>query len=129
VVIEEGPNDFLQYYIYSYQNPDPPYENHLIIYAAKVVAGVEEVIPGTDIEIFVTAPMYIRVARNGTWWTLSYSDDGTTWNALPSFDYAITATKVGIAIGAEVPDTDPPPGFTGSIDYFQNNDVPIDPHD
>jgi uncharacterized repeat protein (TIGR01451 family) len=123
LLVEQDPDDFLQYYIYSY-------ESALLLYAAKVTAGV--VTPLTDTLIsgdISGVPMYLRLTRDGDDWYQWYSDDGLTWLGGYSFNHPLTVTSVGLFVGNESDHPADPPGFTGSFDYFFNTAAPIDPQD
>jgi GH18 family chitinase len=66
-------------------------------------------------------PLYMKVKRQGTLWTHSYSFDGKTWTVADSFTHALKVTKVGTFISNE---GNPAPAFTGLIDYFFNTGSP-----
>src|SRR5688572_331484 len=72
--------------------------------------------------------LYIRVKRQGTPWTQSYSLNGTTWTTAASFTHTLNVTKVGVFAGNEV-GSGGAPAFTASVDYVFNTATPIVPED
>jgi len=74
-----------------------------------------------------TAPVYMRVARQGDMWTQSYSFDGTTWTSRPAFSHVMTVSGLGPYAGNATGASSP--GHTASVDYFFNTAAPIAPED
>ena len=72
-----------------------------------------------------TAPIYMRVKREGNTWTQSYSFDGINYTVRESFVHDLTVTGVGI-YGASGSD-ETSPAHTAKFDYFQvlSEDGPI----
>lgn len=63
------------------------------------------------------APTWMRVRREGDFWTLSYSYDGTNWLHGIGFSHALTVQRAGVfagnhGTGASIP------AFTAAVDYF-----------
>ncbi|MEM7273342.1 MAG: LamG-like jellyroll fold domain-containing protein [Actinomycetota bacterium] len=72
---------------------------------------------------------YVRVGRSGNTWTMWHSTDGVTFNQLTSMVVDLSSNYVGPYAGNTVTGTGTPPAFLGSIDYFFNTAMPIDPED
>ena len=70
-----------------------------------------------------TAPIYMRVKREGDLWTQSYSFDGTTWFVAGSFTHAIAVSGVGLYSGNAIGTSSP--AHTAKFDYFKNLEDPI----
>ena len=62
------------------------------------------------------SPLYMRVKRQGSTWTLQYSYNGSDWVVAGSFVRAMNVTEVGLHASNYVPN----PAHTASIDYFWN---------
>ncbi|MBN1420911.1 MAG: hypothetical protein JXP34_19225 [Planctomycetes bacterium] len=77
--------------------------------------------------ISIGAPMFLRLARAGSTWTLRASSDGTTWTTALVFAHAIHVARVGPYIGNQATPESATPAHTASIDYFRNVSTPIDP--
>ncbi len=90
------------------------------IFAATIASGSSASVK-TSTSVALTAPLYLRVNRNGDLWTLDYSDDGQSWVAATSFIYNLAVTEVGLHVGNHPTQS---PAFTASVDYFRNNPVP-----
>jgi len=62
-------------------------------------------------------PLWMRVSRNGTTWTHTWSSDGQNWNLAGIFEYDMTVTAVGLFAGNR--DLQPP-AHTVLVDYIHN---------
>jgi len=127
LLVQQDDNDLLEYYVYSFGTT-------LRIFAALVVDGVEQQPYLVDTNIptsrITAAPMYLRINRSGNFWTLSYSGNGTDWWTAVTFNRSMVVNQVGVVVGnQDDPDTGILPGFLMIVDYFQNNAMPINPHD
>lgn len=72
------------------------------------------------------APPYLRVVRQGLKWTVFYSyGEGGGWAKAGSFEHQIVVDKIGAFVGNAAGN----PAHTAVIDYFFNNQSPIDPED
>ncbi len=71
-------------------------------------------------------PLWIRVVRTGDSFAASWSQDGDVWQLAFAFSHAMVLDSVGV-YAANV--GDPAPGFTAVVDYFFDNNDPIDPED
>ncbi len=74
-------------------------------------------------------PLYMRVLRQSSQWTLLYSYDGATWTQAVSYSQALTVTGAGVFAGNAPGGSNPPPAFTALVDYVFNVDSPISPED
>jgi regulation of enolase protein 1 (concanavalin A-like superfamily) len=50
-------------------------------------------------QITIGAPVYLRLARAGNQWTLSYSTNGTSWTTGGTFSQALAVTSAGVHVG------------------------------
>lgn len=82
-----------------------------------------------DIATASTAPLYMRVRRQGDLWTMYYSLDGSQWTIYASVAFPLTVTEVGLFAGNTSETPGAQPAFTSLIDYFFNTASPIDPED
>jgi hypothetical protein len=69
-----------------------------------------------------TAPLYMRVKREGNIWTLWYSVNGSTWIVGTKFHHALAVAKVGVFAGNA---GSTPPAHTGKVDYFRTDGVTL----
>jgi regulation of enolase protein 1 (concanavalin A-like superfamily) len=102
---------------------------NVYLHVSKFVEGVR-VDPMANVEAFVSpsSPIYLKVNRSADTWTISYSDDGTTWAVSQTFSFAMTVSAIGLYGGNTPPnETDPAPAFAAVADYFFNNAARIDP--
>jgi chitodextrinase len=85
------------------------------VFAATFVGGqptvrVNDTIPAG-------APLYLRMRRSGSSWTLLYSHTGTSWATAASFNFPLTLNEFGvfsINTGGVLP-----PAFTSRVDHFR----------
>jgi regulation of enolase protein 1 (concanavalin A-like superfamily) len=80
-------------------------------------------------KVGLSAPMWLRVSRTGNVWSLSTSNDGTSFTPRTSFTQTLTVTQVGAFAGNFGTASRPPPAHTALIDYFFNTASPITPED
>jgi hypothetical protein len=71
------------------------------------------------------APLVLRLARNGNVWTGSWSTDGVTFTAAPSFTSDLNVAKVGPYAGTNASTASNSPAFTAIVDYFFATSNPI----
>jgi hypothetical protein len=81
-----------------------------------------------DLYMTIAGPMWLRVTRISNTWTYQYSENGTNWTPVVTFNQALTVSRVGV-YGANVGLSGAPPAHTLAIDYFFNTAFPIDPED
>lgn len=73
----------------------------------------------------LTAPIWMRVTREGNRWTQEYSFNGTNWTSGGSFNFALNANYVGIFAG----NSGGNPAHTVLVDYFFDAGAPINPEE
>jgi len=115
VLIEQAPLQLIRVEFHNYNG-------HMRLFAASV-SGASASMHGSQV-VSVSAPMYLRVARSGNVWTVSYSDDGVTWNAPFRFARPITVSSLSVHAG----NSGGTP-HTAVVDYFFDTDSPIVPGD
>ncbi len=76
-----------------------------------------------DAGVSGAVPLYLRVKREGSQWTVTYSSDGIAWSTLVSFSRGMTVNKVGVYAGNFRGDNNPP-AHTAVIDYFRVTGAP-----
>lgn len=96
-------------------------------YAAKFVDGQPEPVI-TKVPLNET-PSWLRITRNGSSWSMSYSFDGSEWFAAGSFNHFMTVKRSGVYAGNANVSTLAPPQHSTIVDYFFNSAAPIDPED
>ena len=72
------------------------------------------------------APLWMRINRSGSTWTVSYSVNGVTFSTAGTFELPFTLHKIGLFAGN---DGTPVPAFTALVDYFSNTAHPITSED
>ena len=82
-----------------------------------------------DSAIVATGQIFLRVKRQGSLWTGSYSTDGLTWVAAASFSHTLTVSALGPFAGNHGIPVSATPAFTALVDYFFNSASPISPED
>ena len=73
----------------------------------------------------VSAPMSMRITRDGNNWTQSYSFDGRNWTTSADFDFNLAVSQAGVFAA----NTGGNPAHTAVIDYFFTTANPIVPED
>jgi hypothetical protein len=68
-----------------------------------------------------TAPLYMRIKREGDLWTQWYSTDGSTWVEAVNFTHALVVSGIGLYSG----NAGNNPAHTAQFDYFKNLADPI----
>jgi len=95
--------------------------------AASVVAGATALRLAVDVAAY--EPQYLRVRRQGTNWTISFSADASTWTTAGTFSFSLAVGSVGVfAANAAASDGTIPP-HTAVVDYFMNLADPLVPED
>jgi uncharacterized repeat protein (TIGR02543 family) len=78
--------------------------------------------------VIPSAPAYfLRVKRQGSQWTFSYSLNGSNWTTGAVFARSITTSKIGLFAGNASGSSSP--AFTAVVDYFFNTASPVIPED
>lgn len=92
----------------------------LQLFASSYVGGVSKVLLSKTVSGSIP---YLKLKREGSLWTFSYSSDGLAWTQAAAFTQALQVVGTGLFVGnAEVRGGDAP-AFTGSVDYFHVNQV------
>ena len=78
-----------------------------------------------NVNITMSAPMYLRVKRIGDVWNLTYSSNGSTWSFGAGFTYALNVTAAGVYAG----NSNANPAHVARVDYFFNAKSPVSPED
>jgi len=73
------------------------------------------------------APLYLRVVRSGTSWSLLYSTDGVNW--VTGNEFAFTLNLAATAVGLFAGNAGGNPAHTAVVDYFFATAAPIEPED
>lgn len=76
----------------------------------------DAIVPGAS-------PLFLRVKREGSQWTVTYSNDGIAWSTLVTFSHGMTVNKVGVYAGNFRGDNNPP-AHTAVVDYFRVTGAP-----
>lgn len=121
ILIEQDATNFLRF--------DTHYDGQGVrLFIASINDGVPTAITSTP--IFVpTTPPYLRVTRVDNQWTYSYSQNGTGWISVASFNRPLAVAKSGVFASNQGSNGTPAPEFTAIVDYFFNTDAPIIPED
>ncbi len=75
----------------------------------------------------LTQPLYLRINRTGSNWTISYSTDGNVWTPAGNFAHTMTVNKIGVFAGNSGGGA--APAHTAVVDYFFNTVSPVSPED
>jgi regulation of enolase protein 1 (concanavalin A-like superfamily) len=118
ILVEQDSQNFLRFDFYSDGGG-------VYLFAAHFTNGSPVVISNATIP-GASAPMYMRVRRQGNEWTQFYSLDGQTWATAASFSHTLEVTQIGIFVGNT---GGSPPAHTAIVDYFFNTASPIIPED
>jgi hypothetical protein len=98
--------------------------SHLQLFCATFTAQVPTV--RGNVIVPAGSPLWLRVARAGPDFTLSWSADGGAWQPAFAFTHVMQVTAVGVHAGN---DGAPAPAFSAIVDYFFDTGTPIDPED
>ncbi|MHC5028861.1 MAG: DUF1349 domain-containing protein, partial [Planctomycetota bacterium] len=125
ILVEAGQYDFQRIEFYS-ANDGPGGSSQTHVFVASVGGGnfVTRVNLGLGLDL--PAPMYLRVNRTGTTWTVEYSGDGLNWTTAISYIDAMPVRAVGVYAGNAGAS---PPAHTALVDYVFNTSSPIEPED
>jgi len=92
------------------------------LFTASFKGGIATVRTYTSIGSGGAGPVYMRVSRTGSQWTISYSFDGSSWTTGSSFSHGMSVSSVGIHVGNSASVS-----HTALVDYFyDHNSVPAD---
>lgn len=126
IIIEENSNNYLRFDFYSDNS-------NTRIFAASFNNGFPTVRTNTIISsVPGNIPLFMRVKRQGSQWTQSYSTNGVNWTTSVIFTHSLTVTSVGLFAGNcgfPACGSTQPPSFASIVDYFFNTASPINPED
>jgi|GEM_PF-1882436 len=126
ILIRQDDYHFLRFEFYS--NTSNTFMIAAILESTTNSLPLDSNIPvNTDIGPLNTAPMFMRVKREGDQWTQSYSFDGQNWVLGGSFSFSMTVSGVGLYGGNGTGAT--APAHTAQFDYFKNLEDPITDED
>ena len=117
ILIKQDENDFIRV---NFQNEGDGTRMMVAGFTNGVIGAKKNGLIGPGL------PLYLRVERNELDWTAYYSYDGAEWYRFYDFQHEITVTEVGVFAGNAGAT---PPAFESVVDFFFNNDSPIDPQD
>ena len=66
------------------------------------------------------SPLWLQVQRRGDNWTISYSNDGTSYASAGTFTEPLTVTAIGPYAWNYNNDPTQAPAFNSAVDYFYN---------
>jgi uncharacterized repeat protein (TIGR02543 family) len=93
-------------------------------FSSKTVADVSTKLSATTVPVGSAA--YLRVARTGSSWAFSYSNDGSSWSTVATVSDSLTLSQAGIFSSNA---GSPVPAWTAVADYVFNTASPISPED
>ncbi|MFA5423311.1 MAG: DUF1349 domain-containing protein [Phycisphaerae bacterium] len=114
IIIKQDQSNYIRFEFYSTSSLNK-------IYSATFSNG--SYVQKINNTITAGAPLYMRIKRQGSNWTQTYSYDSQSWLAGASFNYPINVTAIGL-YGGNAAGTSSP-AHTASIDYFFNLAAPI----
>jgi uncharacterized repeat protein (TIGR01451 family) len=98
----------------------------LIVNASKILSRVETPLSSSVIQLpSGTQSLWLQVQRTGDTWTQSWSTDGSTFTALPSFTQALNVVDLGPFAGNYGSTPSAAPAFTALVDYVFNTAQPL----
>jgi regulation of enolase protein 1 (concanavalin A-like superfamily) len=100
--------------------------NYTRVFCASILGGTATTRINLNTVAKGVQPMWLRVKRQADLWTVSYSQNGTTFTTAGTFTLPFTVDSVGVYAGNA---GSPVPAFTSLVDYFFNNDLPLSPED
>ena len=116
LMVEQDATTFLRFEVYYASGAGR-------LFGGTTVAGVSTVKLNTAVA--ASSPVWLKLNRTGSVWTLSWSSNGATYSVAASFTQALTANRIGLfaanCCGATAP------AFTSKIDYFFNTLSPLSP--
>ena len=97
------------------------------VFAATFKDGIPTV--RKDSTLGGLAPRFLRLKREGSIWTGSFSFDGTEWVTAARFSFSLVTTAGGVFAGNAGETPEASPAFTAQVDYFFNTAAPVVPED
>jgi regulation of enolase protein 1 (concanavalin A-like superfamily) len=93
-------------------------DSQRMIYASYVGNGNQHTFFNNPVS--VSAPVWLRVSRSGSAWTLRYSTNGTAYIIAGSFNQNVTVSTIGPYAWNYNNNPAAAPALTASVDYFHN---------
>lgn len=112
IVVEGGPGQFLRCEFQGDGAATRLFVATVTGTSASVKANVA-ITPGTS--------LYLRLRRAADLWTVSYSTNGATWSAAPTFTHPLAVTAAGVYGGNA---GSPAPAHTAIVDYVKGAAIP-----
>ena len=117
LLVEADENNFLRFDFYSDGSSTR-------LFAASFSDGSPSVKKNISIGANIE-PLFMRITRQGDYWTQSYSSDGMNWLPGAVFSRSMVVSSVGFFAG----NAGGSPAHTAVIDYFFNTASPVVPED
>jgi hypothetical protein len=93
------------------------------IWAGARAGGAETVLLNTPFHGF--APLWLRVARSGSSWSVSWSKDGSIYTQTGTIQQSLAASSLGLYATNYSNTLLGTPAFTASVDAFINTALPV----
>ena len=98
----------------------------LRVFAASTVAGKST--GQVNRSISTSAPsLWLRVARQGSTWTMRWSDDGESFSTAGSFTRSLSVSSVGPFAGNHQTPESASPAFTARVNHVVDTAAPVGP--
>ena len=120
IIVQQDPSNFLRFDIVRDGSTTR-------FFSASFTGGTPAI--RKDTAIVAGGAIHLRVRRQGSSWTGSYSLNGTSWITAVAFIHALSVTGAGPFAGNHGIPSSATPGFTALIDYVFNTASPIAPED
>lgn len=113
LVIEQDAQTFVRF--------DFEFNDSMKAFAMPFTAGNPINQKKISVDVNPAAAVYMKIARVGNNWTMSYSGNGSDWIEAGTIrNYAINVARVGIFAGNVSIKSAPAPAHTAIVDFFQN---------
>jgi regulation of enolase protein 1 (concanavalin A-like superfamily) len=116
IIVEQDSDNWLRADVY-----DPG--SGLKLFVGTTVAGVNST--KLNANISAGTGLFLLVERVGDTWTVSHSADGTSWTLGTTFTQSYVVGEVGVYAANPITAL----AFTSEVDWFFEQDNPIDPED
>jgi uncharacterized repeat protein (TIGR01451 family) len=113
IVVEQDSSNYLRFDI-RHDGNSPR------LFAASITPSTGTFLIDLPLSTSLTQPVWLKVRRSGNSWTESWSTDGTAYATGGTFNYTLTATKVGPFAGNYGNPASAAPAMTAAVDYFHN---------
>ncbi len=74
-------------------------------------------------------PTHLAIEKFGNTWRFLYMDESEQWVTLKTFDDNMSVSEAGVFAGNKGNPASAAPEFTSKVDYFFDDNAPIDPQD